>query len=124
MDRPAARVRAYYRALDERDYEALADRLAPGFVQERPDLTLEGRERFLRFMREERPRTDTTHAVDAVYVAEGPSGSESGSDGESGRTEVAVRGRLLGDDGDRLFRFVDVFVAGETCFLRLDTYTQ
>lgn len=86
MDRPAARARAYYRALDEGDYEALADLLAPGFVQERPDLTLEGRERFVRFVREERPRRDTSHAVDAVYV--------------------------------------DVFVAGETVFRRLDTYTQ
>lgn len=124
MDRPTARARAYYLALDEGDYETLADLLAPGFVQERPDLTLEGRERFVRFMREERPQKNTSHAVDAVYVPEAASGAESGSDGEPARTEVAVRGRLLDDDGDRLFRFVDVFVAGETGFWRLDSYTQ
>jgi ketosteroid isomerase-like protein len=126
MDRPAARAQSYYRALDEGDYETLADLLAPGFVQERPDLTLESRERFVRFMREERPRRDTSHAVDAVYVDEAASGSGSGSgsDGEPDSVEVAVRGRLLDDDGERLFRFVDVFVVGKAGFRRLDTYTQ
>jgi ketosteroid isomerase-like protein len=118
MEGPAAQARAYYRALDDGDYEGLADLLAPGFVQERPDVTLDGRERFVRFMREERPRTDTNHAVDAVYA------DEVEADGDTDSTEVAVRGRLLGDDGDRLFRFVDVFVVGEERFRRLDTYTQ
>lgn len=128
MDRPAARARAYYRALDEADYEALADLLAPSFVQERPDLTLEGRDRFCTFMREERPRTDTTHEVDAIYVRGGEDGDgEIASRERSGAddpTEVAVRGRLLTADGDRLVRFVDVFTVGDAGFRRLDTYTQ
>jgi hypothetical protein len=140
----AARAREYYRTLDEHDYERLRALLAPEFVQERPDATLEGRERFVRFMRDERPRTDTSHAVDAVYVTP-PSGggqSEGGGVGESvataggdaahtgavdggvdGTREVAVRGRLLTADGERMARFVDVFVDGDAGFVRLDTYT-
>jgi len=89
-------ARAYYRALDEDDYELLADLLTPGFVHDRPDMQLEGRERFVRFMREERPMTDTTHPIDAVYEQR---------DGE----EVAVRGRLLDPDGEQLALFVDAF---------------
>lgn len=117
----AERAREYYRALDAEDYEALSDLLAPEFVQERPDLTLSGRERFLRFMREERPRTDTTHRVDAVYVAASDGGRETATEGVS---EVAVRGRLLDAEGDLLVRFVDVFAGGAGGFERLDTYTQ
>ena len=116
-----ARVREYYRALDEHDYDALAALLAPAFVQERPDLTLAGRDRFVQFMREERPRTDTTHAVDAVYVA----ASASGGDGATGgQVEVAARGRLRTGNGETMTRFVDVFSLGDDGFERLDTYTQ
>jgi len=93
-----ATARAYYSAIDAADYDALADLLAPGFVHERPDRTLSGRDAFVRFMREERPRTRTEHEVDAVY--ELVDGSEA---------EVTVRGRLLADDGEELFGFVDVF---------------
>jgi len=65
-DDPARLVRAYYDALDTGDYDRLATLLAPEFVQRRPDRTFEGRGRFVAFMRDERPMTDTSHAVDAV----------------------------------------------------------
>lgn len=108
MTARAETARAYYRAIDDDEYDRLRDVLASTFVQERPDLTLEGPDRFVRFMREERPKTDTTHAVDAMY--------ENGS-------EVAVRGRLLSGE-EYLFGFVDVFAfeGGEIALLR--TYTQ
>jgi len=102
------RARAYYRALDGGEYDRLADLLASSFVHERPDTTLDGRERFVRFMREGRPTTDTSHPVDAVYT-----------DGD----EVAVRGRLLSSDGDELTRFVDVFTFHGTDIARIRTYT-
>ena len=91
---PAALARAYYDALDAGEYDRLASLLAPDFVKRRPDRTFEGRDRFVAFMRDERPNTDTTHVVERVYPA-GPG--------------VAVRGRLLDADGDELFAFVDVF---------------
>ncbi|WP_324760141.1 nuclear transport factor 2 family protein [Haloarcula montana] len=109
--KPTDLVRAYYRAIDAGEYEDLADLLAEGFVHDRPDRTLDGRDRFVRFMREERPQTDTTHVLDQVYEP---------VDGEGA---VAVRGRLEGADGDVLFGFVDVFTAdGE--ITRLHTYTD
>lgn len=127
---PVASARAYYRALDEHDYGALSTLLAPGFVQERPDTTLEGRERFVRFMREERPQTETTHAVDAVYVAgddrpapDGPGHADDAAAGEEIEA-VAVRGRLLGADGGPIAGFVDVFSIGPDGVVRLDTYTR
>jgi len=106
---PADQARAYYRALDEGDYELLSALLAEGFVHDRPDRTIEGRERFVRFMREERPQTDTTHPVDAVFAAEGA---------------VAVRGRLLDADGERIVGFVDVFEFAAGRIDRIETYTR
>ena len=94
---PAALARAYYDALDAGEYDRLASLLDPDFVQRRPDRTFEGRDRFVAFMRDERPNTDTTHVVERVYPA-GPG--------------VAVRGRLLDADGEALFAFVDVFDVG------------
>ncbi|QCJ45742.1 nuclear transport factor 2 family protein [Haloprofundus sp. MHR1] len=94
MDHVAV-VRAYYSALDEHDYPALSDHLAPTFVHDRPDRTLDGRETFVSFMRDERPNKRTSHELDEIY--------ENG-DG----SELVVRGRLLGVDGERLFEFVDV----------------
>lgn len=110
MDERVETVRTYYRSIDGDEYDRLEEILAPGFVQERPDRTLSGPEAFVRFMREERPMTDTTHAVDATYV-----------DDESG--EVAVRGRLLRENED-LFEFVDVFAFEGTEITRLRTYTR
>jgi ketosteroid isomerase-like protein len=104
---PAALARAYYDALDAGEYDRLASLLAPEFVQRRPDRTFEGRERFVAFMRDERPNTDTTHAVDRVYAA-GPG--------------VAVRGRLLDADGEELFAFVDVFGSDGETLTALETY--
>ena len=107
---PTAAARAYYRAIDEGDYELLAALLAPEFVHDRPDMTIDGRERFVRFMREERPMTDTSHPIDGVYT------QEAGS-------EVIVRGRLLDPDGDVLARFADVFFFDGSAIERVETFT-
>ena len=104
---PAGLARAYYDALDAGDYDRLASLLSPDFVQRRPDRTFEGRDRFVAFMRDGRPNTDTTHAVERVYPA-GPG--------------VAVRGRLLDADGEALFAFVDVFDVAEGRLTALETY--
>ena len=105
---PEGLARAYYEALDAGDYERLRGLLDPDFVQRHSDRTFEGRDRFVAFMRDERPMTDTTHAVDAVY----PNGPG-----------VAVRGRLLDADGDDLFAFVDVFDDADGRLAALETYT-
>ncbi|EMA67819.1 hypothetical protein C461_08829 [Halorubrum aidingense JCM 13560] len=106
---PESLARAYYDALDAGEYDRLADLLDPAFVQHRPDRTFEGRDRFVTFMRDERPLTDTTHAVDAVFP-EGPG--------------VAVCGRLLDAAGDELFAFVDVFTVADGRVTGLETYAQ
>lgn len=102
-------ARDYYDALDGHDYEVLADLLASGFVHDRPDTTLEGRQRFVRFMREERPQTDTSHPIDAVYERD---------DG------VAVEGRLLSSDGRLIAAFVDVFSFENGKVAEIRTYTR
>jgi len=120
---PEVRVdqaREYYRALDDHDYEALAALLAPAFVHDRPDMTLEGRERFVRFMREERPQKDTRHPIDGVFAAPG-GGVESGGE-DAG--DVAVRGRLLAADGEPITAFVDVFTFDGDDVTRVDTFTR
>ncbi len=114
---PAGLARAYYRAVDAGDYEALAGLLAPDFRQVRGDRTLDGRDAFVRFMREERPETDTTHEVDAVYATVGGAGAD-------GPEEVAARGRLRRGDGSTWFGFVDVFRLDGDRFDRLVTYTN
>ncbi|WP_096389810.1 nuclear transport factor 2 family protein [Halopenitus persicus] len=112
---PRNRARRYYETIDAGDYAALRELLAPSFVHDRPDRTLDGRDRFLGFMREERPRTDTRHAIDGVYA--------NGDD-------VAVQGRLLDDEGTELFAFVDVFETVDreegagVIFITLRTYTR
>jgi ketosteroid isomerase-like protein len=107
ISNPAELARAYYDALDAGDYDRLTALLEPGFAQRRSDRTFEGRDRFVAFMRDERPMTDTTHAVDAVYP-KGPG--------------VAVRGRLLDADGDEVFAFVDVFSVDAGRLSSLATY--
>ena len=104
---PVALARAYYAALDAGEYDRLRALLSPDFVQRRPDRTFEGRDRFVAFMRDERPNTDTTHAVERVYPA-GPG--------------VAVRGRLLDADGEELFAFVDAFAVEDGRVTALETY--
>jgi len=103
-------ARAYYRALDEGDYDLLAGLLAPEFVHERPDISLEGRKRFIQFMREERPTTDTSHPIDGVYQQ---------VDGD----EVIVRGRLLDSNGDNITAFTDVFSFEGEKIDRIRTFT-
>ncbi|ACV46878.1 MULTISPECIES: nuclear transport factor 2 family protein [Halomicrobium] len=107
MDRVAT-ARAYYRALDEHDYDLLSDVLAPDFVHDRPDRTIEGRERFVRFMREERPQTDTSHPIATIYT---------------GASTVAVEGRLLNSDGAEITQFVDVFAFEDGVIGRIRTHT-
>lgn len=103
-------ARAYYRAIDGDDYDLLSALLSEEFVHDRPDRTIEGRDRFVRFMRAERPQTDTTHPIDGVYRRD---------DGG-----VAVRGRLLDADGDRIVGFVDVFEFDGDRVRRIETYTR
>jgi ketosteroid isomerase-like protein len=101
-------VRSYYRFIDEKGYDDLRDLLAPEFVHERPDRTFEGRESFVAFMRDERPRTETAHELDRLY--------ENGD-------EIAVRGRLR-DGDERLFGFVDVHTVENGELVRIKTYTD
>jgi len=118
MEQSAA-ARAYYRALDEHDYGLLADLLSTDFRHERPDRTIEGRDRFVRFMREERPQTDTTHPIDRVFER----GDEGGEGGEG--STVGVQGRLLAADGTAITGFVDVFsFDGDGEIQRIQTYTN
>nr|WP_149783432.1 nuclear transport factor 2 family protein [Halorubrum aquaticum] len=108
--------------MDAGDYGRLADLLDPAFVHERPDRTLEGRERFVAFMRDERPMTDTEHVVDAVYESDPGAGDDPPE--PAGSTGVAVQGRLLDADGDELFAFVDVFTVEEGRLTELRTYAR
>lgn len=107
-------VRGYYDTIDAGDYDRLSALLDPSFVHHRPDRTIDGRDAFIRFMREERPRTDTVHELDAVFVH---------TEGDRPAT-MAVEGSLLAH-GEMLFSFVDVHrlaATGQIASLR--TYTQ
>ncbi|MFB6302997.1 MAG: nuclear transport factor 2 family protein [Haloferacaceae archaeon] len=130
---PLDPVRAYYGALDAGNYDRLTDLLAPEFVQHRPDRTFEGREAFVRFMREDRPRTDTEHVVDALYrrvAGDGAAGDGPGGEGgpspngdpDADAAEVVARGRVLAD-GAELFGFADAFVVADGRLRSLRTYT-
>lgn len=107
MDRPEI-ARTYYRALDEGAYDRLESVLAPEFVHDRPDRTLDGRAAFLTFMRSKRPQTDTHHPIDAIY--EGPDG-------------VVATGRLQADDGSTIATFADRFRFDGERIEHLRTYT-
>jgi ketosteroid isomerase-like protein len=106
---PTELARDYYRHVDTGEYDALAGILAPEFVHVRPDRTIEGRDRFVRFMREERPDPDTEHDLVTVF-------------GGGGR--VAVEGRLFRQSGERLFGFVDTFDVVGDRIQRIRTYTD
>ncbi|MFC4988988.1 nuclear transport factor 2 family protein [Saliphagus infecundisoli] len=108
-ERVESAVREYYRAIDAGAYGDLEALLAPGFVQRRPDRTIEGRESFVRFMREDRPMTDTSHRLEEVIVADG---------------QAVVRGELLDGDGESVFGFADVFSARGGRLVALETYTR
>ncbi|WP_436934070.1 nuclear transport factor 2 family protein [Halovenus marina] len=105
------RARAYYRALDGDDYELLEQVLTADFVHTRPDRTISGRDRFVRFMRDERPIAETTHPIDAVYTT-------------SDRDEVAVRGRLLDPEGDTITAFVDVITFEGNNISKIQTFAD
>jgi ketosteroid isomerase-like protein len=122
MEERAETARTYYRSIDDDEYDRLGEILAPGFVHDRPDRALSGVEEFVRFMREERPMTDTTHAVDALYHG-GDEGATTVGGEDSNDGEVAVRGRLL-REGTDLFGFVDVFAFEGTEISHLRTYTR
>jgi len=109
-------VERYYEAIDANDGEALESALAPGFRHNRPDRTLDGRDRFLEFMLEERPHTETGHSVETVFVPDG----EQPDDAD----KVAVHGRLFEKDGSELFAFVDLFTVGEDGIVDLRTFTN
>ena len=102
-------VRRYYEALDDHAYDDLEVILAPSFVQVRPDRTFEGRDAFVRFMRDERPMTETTHELVAVFGIE---------------ERVAAQGRLLDGDGQAVFTFADHFRIEDGRIARLETYTR
>ncbi|PSQ23273.1 ketosteroid isomerase [Halobacteriales archaeon QS_8_65_32] len=107
MADPETVARAYYAAIDEGRYDDLRGLLGSGFVHDRPDGNLGGPETFVRFMRDERPLTDTTHEIDGTYA-----------NGE----RIAVRGRLC-HDGGVLFEFLDVHTIEEGTLAHLRTYT-
>jgi ketosteroid isomerase-like protein len=100
-------ARRYYVAVDAGAYDDLRSLLASSFVHRRPDRTIEGRAAFVRFMRDSRPRTDTSHAIDDVRT--------------DGRGGVAVAGRLRADGAD-LFSFVDVFETRDGRLASLRTF--
>lgn len=101
----------YYRTVDEDDYETLESLLVEEFVHDRPDMTLEGRDRFVSFMRDERPVKDTVHILEAVYATD---------DGE----RVAAEGKLVRNDESVWFRFVDTFAFADRKIETIRTYTD
>lgn len=124
---PTGLVRAYYDALDDGDYDRLANLLSGDFVQVRPDRTFDGREAFVSFMRDDRPVRGTTHDLTAVYRApDGAVGSvgDGTPDGDDATTELAARGAVRREDGETLVAFVDVFTVADGVLTRLETYTR
>ena len=107
-------VERYYDAIDDADGEALTAMLDPEFRHDRPDRVLEGRDRFVEFMLEDRPRTETVHADDTVFLP-----TDEAHDGD-----VAVHGRLFDDDGSELFAFVDLFTVEAGVITHLRTFTR
>lgn len=103
-------VRTYYQALDEQEYQQLMEVLCPEFVHERPDRTISGRKSFIKFMRDNRPDTDTTHRITSLFI---------NSDGH-----VAAQGTLMRNDNTIWFRFVDVFMIEAENIHSLITYTD
>lgn len=106
-----ALVRAYYESLDSHAYDRLESLLAPEFVHDRPEMTLDGREAFVQFMREKRPEMETTHRVETIF--------ETGQ----GRA-LATQGELLDTNGERIIGFVDIVSVSGGTILGIETYTD
>ncbi|ELZ79492.1 hypothetical protein C455_07907 [Haloferax larsenii JCM 13917] len=104
-------ARLYYTALDDHGYDTLQELLCPTFVHDREDMTLDGRDEFVSFMRDGRPQTDTTHVIDQ-YIQ-----SKHGD-------EIVVRGHLEDSTGDELFVFLDRFRARDGKLAELKTFTR
>jgi len=109
-------VERYYEAIDAMDADGLAAVLAPEFRHDRSDRTIEGRERFVEFMMNDRPQTDTVHAVDTLFLP--------AVDDDAREREVAAHGRLFAEDGEELFAFVDLFSVEEEKIVELRTFTK
>ena len=129
--RRRGQVGTYYRALDRGDYDALAGILHEEFVHERPDLTLSGADRFVAFMREERPHPDPRHPINAVFLRDeddstGAGGETDDAGGRKGAAagDVVAQGRLLAADGRELAAFLDVFAFEGDRIANLRTYTH
>jgi len=101
-------ARRYYDCLDNGKYDRLTELLSPEFVQHRPDTEFTSREEFINFMRDQRPRTDTTHSIKQMYTT---------ADGE----ELAVKGCLVAD-GETLTGFVDLFTLADRQVCCIETY--
>jgi len=105
----------YYEAIDGKRFDELGDMLDSEVVHYRPGGTLEGRQEFVEFMRDERPTKKTTHKVDGFYGT-GPKVAD-------GREAVAT-GRVVSDeDGETLFDFLDIFVFEGDKIKEIRTYT-
>lgn len=118
-------ARRYYDCLDDDAYDELRDLLDPAFRHLRPDRTIDGREPFVSFMAEERPRPDTVHAVDAVFGEVRDADADgAGTASEAGVERVAIHGRLFDKDGSELFPFVDIFRFEDGALVELTTFTR
>jgi ketosteroid isomerase-like protein len=106
---PQRIAQMYYEYIDTGNYDSLADILAPEFVHERPDRTIEGRTRFIRFMRDERPMTETKHKIQTIV---------------GGENQAGVEGQLILESGEHLFGFVDIFEIADEHIGRIRTYTD
>ncbi|MDZ7746752.1 MAG: nuclear transport factor 2 family protein [Halobacteriales archaeon] len=108
MDRHDTAER-YYHSIDADEYEALRALLADDFVHDRGDMRLDGRDAFVAFMRDERPDTETSHELAAIYE------SDAG---------IAAEGTLRRASGEVMFSFVDTFRFEDGVIRALTTYTH
>ena len=104
-------VREYYRLIDEKEYATLRELLGGDFTHRRPDMTIDGCDAFVEFMRDDRPDRETEHALEAVYEER---------DGD----RIAAEGTLFRSDGTEWFGFVDSFVVEERRIRSVRTYTD
>lgn len=106
-----ALVRAYYEALDSHGYDRLESLLAPEFVHDRPDMSLDSREEFVTFMRDDRPEMETTHRIESVF--------------QTGQgSPFAVQGELLDKGGNTITGFVDIVSVSDGKIVGIKTYTD